>query len=785
MTTTALFRWPLFLWGIGAMLIWACQPSSDSLLPGPERPRDPWVIRSVLDQRPRMITVALDSLCYVAYDATQCNVYKVWQGGIQLDGAAYTNVKTVQPTSRGVSYAVDSVLQSHWKVLKGNTWQTYTPLFKGYRLKDNWVIFHYALVHAPGDTIHIWERPAWTGPEASGSYFFSRHFTTENVPGNVEVQLNTLGQKWDLVPNGKTEVFKKYTPSSETLRRASTSNQGHRGKNWLERSGCNTCHEEQTRTIGPSYQQIAERYENSSQTVQRLVQKVKQGGKGVWGEVPMIAHPQHREADIATMVRYILSLDPNPPSAKGKIPRRTQELATEDKPGPKPGFGASLEGLHPSLEVTPLRPAHFKPRVGGMAFLPDSSLLVSTWDSIGAVYRLKNVVEGDTSQIQIERIAEGLHEPLGLTVVGEEIFVLQKQELTQLIDHDGDGITDEYRAICNSWGATADFHEYSYGLAYEDGYFYANLGLAMRLMAHERQHPDRGRTMKISRKTGEVEFLNFGLRQPNGIGWGVDNELFITENQGRWVPANKLMHVQPGAFHGSRASIKDSLPELEMVPPTVWLPQDEIGNSPGEPILMRYGPYQGQMLHGEVTHGGLKRVFLEKIKGVYQGCVFRFTQGLEAGIIRLCYGPNDALYVGGVGMNGNWGWNGAQYGLEKLTYTENVPFEMLAVRAKPEGIEIEFTEPISKITPSDIQIQQWWYLPTEQYGGPKRDLETLSIQQLSLSPDKRKVQLNIPGLKRRHVVYVLLDAGIRSDAGHLLWTGEAWYTLNEVPNLLP
>jgi cytochrome c len=54
---------------------------------------------------------------------------------------------------------------------------------------------------------------------------------------------------------------------------------------------------------------------------------------------------------------------------------------------------------------------------------------------------------------------------------------------------------------------------------------------------------------------------------------------------------------------------------------------------------MLEGPYKGQMLHGDVTHGGLARDFLEKINGAYQGAVFRFTQGLEAGVNqKVCCG---------------------------------------------------------------------------------------------------------------------------------------------------
>jgi cytochrome c len=124
----------------------------------------------------------------------------------------------------------------------------------------------------------------------------------------------------------------------------------------------------------------------------------------------------------------------------------------------------------------------------------------------------------------------------------------------------------------------------------------------------------------------------------------------------------------------------------------------KISNSPSEPVLIHEGPYKGQMLHGDVTHGGIKRDFIEKIKGQYQGAVFRFSQGLEAGVNRLRWGPDGALYIGGVGMVGGWSWQEKQYGLQRMQYNGKKTFEMLAVRLKENGFEIELTEPIKENT---------------------------------------------------------------------------------------
>ena len=83
-----------------------------------KRPEEVWVIRSVLDKQPRMLTLALDSACYIAYNLTRCQLYKAWKGGVSLDGAPYTDKKEIQPSSWGASYWIDSTQTNRWKAEK-------------------------------------------------------------------------------------------------------------------------------------------------------------------------------------------------------------------------------------------------------------------------------------------------------------------------------------------------------------------------------------------------------------------------------------------------------------------------------------------------------------------------------------------------------------------------------------------------------------------------------------------------------------------------------------------
>ena len=499
---------------------------------------------------------------------------------------------------------------------------------------------------------------------------------------------------------------------------------------------------------------------------------------------------------------YMLSW--KPPSAKDYQPIPDLQILHYKKDRPKnavappmasttrlPGDGFAVEDVHPSYELSQARPESFQPKVGGMDFLPDGRLVVSTWTPEGEVFIVEGAQSGDPTQISVKRIAKGLAEPLGLKVVDNAIYVLQKQELTKLVDNDGDDLIDEYQTVCNGWQVSANFHEFAFGLVYKDGYFYATLATAILPggASKQPQIPDRGKVVKIEKESGAHEFVAHGLRTPNGIGIGVDGEIFVADNQGDWLPSSKIVHVQEGAWYGSRSVDPEGVKGLKETLPVVWLPQDEIGNSPSTPLALNDGPYKGQMIHGEVTHGGVKRVFVENVNGAYQGALFRFVQGLEAGVNRMVWGPDGALYVGGIGSTGNWAQTGKKwYGLQRLKYNDKPTFEMLAVRAKSNGVEIEFTEPLQEgdgWETSDYLVKQWWYEPTENYGGPKMDLKNLTIKSVSVSEDRKRVFLELEGMKAGHVIYIQLTNHFISDPGNELWSTECWYTMNNIPKDLP
>ncbi len=986
------------LFAVLALIVFACSTKEV------KRPRDPWVFRSVLDRQPRMITITLDKDLFVAYDARNCGLYKAWKGEVILDGPVYTTKHGPQPTTDGYAYFEQRLSEPSWVISSSGSTSKPTTKWLGHSFADGQVTLKYLLIDAAGNQIKVEETPEVISQ--SGKIGLERKFKISGAPEGTQVILDTkltnLEKETDYESDGKLTVEskeeKKYDQGSTlnlkiTLALNSNATTSLKvfyhpgfavkkddkpvtpadiitqGKELINGSDCRTCHNEQAKTVGPAYVEVAKKYAFNSANTDLLVSKVIAGGTGVWGQVPMTAHPDLMKEDAEKMVHYILSLDGEKmeEASKGEdvtlggnwtnfafdnknqfekmddkaeanglaasifkiegvfndmysIPEKLSpaytaiapvvhfneelfvnndrdmselvfmqfkgflnvqqegnyvlRLGSDDgsrlsldnklvidndgyhgpeardaelllKKGKHPikidfyqgrgGLALSLQwakhgdgkfsvipnealthqkssykksmpyvpmakllrgvpgdqideaGVHPSFDLAQARPSGFEPRVGGMDFLSDSSLIICTWDSVGPVYRLEGVTRKDPEKIKVTRIASGLAEPLGVKIVNDTIYVLQKQELTRLIDTNKDGIIDEYQTVCDAWQVSANFHEFAFGLVYRDGYFYATLATAIDPggASTNPQIPDRGKAVKISKKDGSIEFIATGLRTPNGIGIGTDGEIFITDNQGDWLPSSKVLHLTQGAWFGSRSVDFEGTANLKPKLPVVWLPQDEIGNSPSQPTVITVGPYKGQQLHGEVTHGGLKRVFMEKINGEYQGAVFRFSQGLEGGVNRVVWGPDGALYVGQIGNPGNWAQSGKKwFGLQKLTYNGKSVFEMMAVRAKSNGVEIEMSEPISEYfgnSISDYEVRQWYYLPTRNYGGPKLDEKALKIKSVNISEDRKKVFLELDKMEPNHVVYIRLKGIFLSKENKNLWSTEAWYTLNQIP----
>lgn len=79
------------------------------------------------------------------------------------------------------------------------------------------------------------------------------------------------------------------------------------GQALAQKYACMSCHKVDAKLVGPSFKDVAAKYKGDKTAEAKLVDKVKKGGSGVWGAVPMPPNAQVPDADIKTMVQWILA----------------------------------------------------------------------------------------------------------------------------------------------------------------------------------------------------------------------------------------------------------------------------------------------------------------------------------------------------------------------------------------------------------------------------------------------------------------------------------------------
>ena len=76
----------------------------------------------------------------------------------------------------------------------------------------------------------------------------------------------------------------------------------------LQASGCTACHSVDKKLVGPALKDVAAKYRGNKGAEAELIKKVKAGGKGTWGDIPMPPNGHVKDEDIKTLVQWILSI---------------------------------------------------------------------------------------------------------------------------------------------------------------------------------------------------------------------------------------------------------------------------------------------------------------------------------------------------------------------------------------------------------------------------------------------------------------------------------------------
>ena len=434
--------------------------------------------------------------------------------------------------------------------------------------------------------------------------------------------------------------------------------------------------------------------------------------------------------------------------------------------------------------------------VGGMDFLPDGRLVVST--RRGQLWTVRHALADDPSEAEFTLAAEGLHEGLGLKVVGEDILLVQRGELSRLRDLDRDGTFETVETITQGWGMSGNYHEFAFGLPRdEEGNVYVslNVGFWDPEWWHGRSaEPWRGWVLRIA-PDGSITPVASGLRSPCGLAIDAQGRLLATDNQGDWMAACPIIHVKDGGFYGHPASLRWNgdapdepsttiPPDRSPDPAAIWIPyawSRSTGNLESDRTGGRFGPFEDQLLVAELTNGMLLRAQLEEVDGVTQGACFKFLQRIGSAC-RVLFAPDGSLIVGFT--NRGWGGYPPGHGLARVRYRGEEPMEIDRVSIQPDGFELEFTKALGPdIDPESISITaydyNWWW----DYGSPEQNVHTLPVLGTVLSEDRRTLRVESP-IEAGWCIRMRLD-DVAAEDGTPLLHDEFSYTINRVPGAGP
>lgn len=435
-------------------------------------------------------------------------------------------------------------------------------------------------------------------------------------------------------------------------------------------------------------------------------------------------------------------------------------------------------------------------RLSGVDFLSDGRAVVTSLS--GDVWIVSGI--GDASgTLRWKRFATGLNQPLGVRVVDDRIHVTGRDQLTRLHDLNGDDEADFYEAFNNEVMAATNFHAFTLNLETDSrGNFYFAKATPWPpiVSGHGGPRaaeitPHHGVLFRLSPDGDSLEVVATGLRNPNGLAIGPDDQIVFADNQGNWVPASNVMRIREGGFHGFVPSAHGAAVPEDPVEPIVWLPY-YVDNSPGAPVWITSqqwpAPLHGGLMLTSYGRATLSLLLTEEVEGVMQGGVLNLPLHFRSGIMRGRFHSDGHLYVAGMT---SWQSAGQDDGaFHRVRYTGRPLHLPVALHVRSDGLQLRFSDPLDPakaVDPNSYTIEQWNYRWSERYGSPQYSVrnpgqegtDPVQVRSVRLSDDGRTVLLEIPGIAP--VMGMSIRYDLRAADGTKM-RHEIHNTINRVPS---
>jgi cytochrome c553/sugar phosphate isomerase/epimerase len=397
--------------------------------------------------------------------------------------------------------------------------------------------------------------------------------------------------------------------------------------------------------------------------------------------------------------------------------------------------------------------------VGGHDFFASGDIAICTVH--GDVWRVSGVNDS-LERLVWKRMATGLFQPLGLKIVDERVYVLGRDQITRLVDHNADGEADEYQCFTNAYRTSAGGHDYVTCLEQssrgEFHFVHATEGL-----------------LRVVADGSQVSVVATGFRNPNGMSIGPHDELTVAPQEGEWTPGSVINEVRPGGHYGYGGPQPERGPTGQD-PPLAWLPRMMDNSSGGQAWVTsdRWGPLAGQLLHFSYGKCRMMLVLRERVGEVVQGSVIDFPGvGFSSGAMRGRFSRHDGqLYVSGLK-----GWASASVDdgcLQRVRYTGQPVILPVKRQTYANGLELSFSEPLDRSVaedPGSYHLEAWNYHYSAGYGSPDLKLsdpgeeghDELPVRSATLLTDGRTVFLEIPNLPAANQLSI--EYSLRTAAG--------------------
>jgi len=415
---------------------------------------------------------------------------------------------------------------------------------------------------------------------------------------------------------------------------------------------------------------------------------------------------------------------------------------------------------------------------GGHDFLPNGDALLAT--AHGDVWLVRGI-DASLREISWTRFATGLYQPLGLKVVEGRIYVLGKDQITELRDLNGDGEADHYRNFCNLSEITGGGHNYATCLETDpEGNFWF-------IRCNDRT-PHGGTLLKVSPDGRNIEVFATGFRNPNGMGVSPEGIVTAADQQGTWVPETRLDICRKGGFYGFVPSSKRPKPPTRFDGPLCWIPRVLDNSAGGQTWVPEglWGPLSGQMIHISYGRCAIMAILRDTATGGANGGIVPLPGRFESGVMRGRFHRDGHLYLSGLK-----GWQTvglADGAFQRVRYTGRNLFIPVAFATHRNGLLLRFNEPLKKDLAEDLgsyNAEMWNYLWSEKYGSDdwsvlhpdRKGRDPLPIKSARLLEDGRSVFLEIPGIRPAH--QVALQYNLTSTRG-LRKKDTFYFTINQL-----